>query len=327
MHIAMASDNNYVRHLGVTIYSALENNQQEDSVTIHILDSGIKRKNKICLEEIVNKFDRKIYFYNLKEYEQKLAKGALSANSLSTYSRIFLAQLLDRNIDKVIYMDVGAVIVDSLKDLWGEEIDNYLVAGVIDIVLTLFKLNIGLNKEDKYINAGFLLINLKLWREKNIEEKLLDFIKSNNGKITHYDQGAINAVCKDKIRYLHPKYNITTMFFMMNYERILKLYEVSDYYSRSLVEEAKKNPVFIHYVEAGTTRPWIKGCKHPMANKYINYLRKTPWKNEKLEADNRSLKKKIIEFSINNLPISVFKTITNIVSNLKERNSKEYLLK
>ena len=44
-HIVLATDNNYVQHLGVTLMSLLENNK-DDSFVIHIFSNGAILENR-----------------------------------------------------------------------------------------------------------------------------------------------------------------------------------------------------------------------------------------------------------------------------------------
>ena len=53
-----------------------------------------------------------------------------------------------------------------------------------------------------YINAGVLLINLKLWRKDNLSFKLTDAIEKNKENFLLGDQDAINFVCKNKIKIM-----------------------------------------------------------------------------------------------------------------------------
>lgn len=55
----------------------------------------------------------------------------------------------------------------------------------------------------------------------------------------------------------------------------------TEYYSKNIVENAKKHPIIIHYL--GEERPWREGNHHPYKSDYYRYLRLTPWKDEKDE--------------------------------------------
>ena len=61
----------------------------------------------------------------------------------------------------------------------------------------------GLN--DKYINSGVLLINLKKIREEKLDDSMI--FLANMNKYCFPDQDIINLVCRDRIVYLDNKFN------------------------------------------------------------------------------------------------------------------------
>lgn len=132
-----------------------------------------------------------------------------------------------------------------------------------------------------YVNAGVLLIDLKLWREQAVGRKILQFYCKNNGKLPANDQDAINGTLKENIYYLKPEYNFYNIYWFYPYKVLKKLMGNTEYYSKNIVENAKKHPIIIHYL--GEERPWRAGNHHPYKSDYYRYLRLTPWKDEKDE--------------------------------------------
>lgn len=317
MHIVLSSDDNYVQHLGVNIQSILLNNKEINNITIHILDSGISYKNKKHILEMVRNSEHSIKFYDCTNMKKFMGNINIDVRSMAMYSRVFIPNILDDNIEKIIYMDIDSVVEGSLQEVWDIDLDNDLIAGVVDTIPNTYKEIIGLEKDDIYINSGFLLVNIKQWRIENIIDKLLTFIKENDGNATHYDQGAINYVCKGRVKKLHPKYNVMTTFYTIKYKNILKLYDLDNYYSKKEIDEAIKTPVFIHYVPGFITRPWIKRCKHPKANLYMKYLEKTPWIENGLQDDNRSIKVKLMCLLYNLLPFNIFNILYSTINKIK----------
>ena len=109
---------------------------------------------------------------------------------------------------------------------------------------------------DKYVNAGVLLINLKKWREDNIQEKLFTWAKENQEKILWVDQDVINSVLNEKIFYLNEEFNaqISELEFGKTKE-----------YNR-IAERA----TIVHYV--GHRKPWSHfGFK--LNKYYYDYLK------------------------------------------------------
>lgn len=311
LNIAYSSDDNYAQHLGVSMLSLFENNKKFKSITVYIIENNISNINKSKLIDIAKQYNRKIVFIDFKNYEKELNLNMESYISISSYARLFLSEII--NDDKVIYLDCDSIVNNSLEELWNLDISEYYVAGVEDTVGEHTKKKIGLNIDDKYINAGMLLINLKKWREENIKAKFIDFINYYNGNVFHHDQGTINGVMRGKILILHPKYNLMTIFITMSIDEIMKYYKLNKYYSEDIINEAKIDSVFIHYTPAFVNRPWVKGSKHPFKRLYEEYLEKSPWKGEPKCIDNRSKGEKFIAFLFNNLPFDIVNSICKLI--------------
>ncbi|MGL2409436.1 glycosyltransferase family 8 protein [Helicobacter pylori] len=65
---------------------------------------------------------------------------------------------------------------------------------------------------DNYFNAGFLALNLKLWREENLENQLIAFFLLKNEKLLFSDQDALCFVCRGRILELPYSYNAHPSF-------------------------------------------------------------------------------------------------------------------
>ena len=188
LNVVFASDNNYVPFLGTSIVSLIRNNQDDfDKINIFILDDGITSDNKKRLKKLINNPNHILIFIKTKDLTDLEVNVVgldrnFNTNSITNYSRLFIASLLPKNIDKIIYLDCDTLIVDSFKELWNTNIDNYYCGAVLDVTNTIVKNYLGFQLEDAYINSGFLLINLKKWRENNVEKKFIHFMIKNQNK-------------------------------------------------------------------------------------------------------------------------------------------------
>ena len=284
LNVLFASNDKFSPYLGVSIYSLLKNNCSEfEKINIYVLDDDISKENKAKIKEVVKSFNQEIQFIKtvniksiLKNIDSMEKEGV---NSLTTYSRLFASSLLP-NIDKILYLDADSLITGSFKELWDLNIENYFIAAVEDLFsIDTIKKDIGLKNSNKYINAGFLFINLKKWREENLEKKFLEFQKEHLNKFIYHDQGIINGVCKDNILYIHPKYNLISIFHGIEYEKAIKLGGIPNYYDKLTVEDAQKNPVFIHFSGGDLNRPW-SNKEQPYHELYYTYVNKTPFKDD-----------------------------------------------
>lgn len=304
LHIAIASDNNYVRCAVVLIASLFHNNKDFERITVHLLSKTIDATGLDAIRTQVEKDGGKLRVYDVSDIGEKLGIKVPSTIAISSYSRLLLGSLIDKPIDKIIYMDVDAIVNGSLMELWATDMFDYHVAGVLDDVSLYAKRMIGINDNAPYINAGFLLINLEKWRSERIEERILEFLVKNNGNVYHHDQGLINAVCKKLI--LPIKYNMVTNFYVFPFSQFTQ----TPFYSKSEMEDAKQCPTFIHFTAGVANRPWMKNCKHPLRALYINYLMRSCYPKKELDEDNRPFKLRFLSYLFYNIrPLYYFMII------------------
>lgn len=310
MNLLFASDDNYSPLLGVTIQSLLDNNENEfDEISIYVLDGGISSNNKNKLDEIISesKINVNLVYVKYENIDDMIGIDIKATRALSTYARLFVCSLLDESIDKIIYLDCDAIVSSSLEELWSMDISNYYFGAVLDACPKYVNTILNLPRDGEHYNAGLLLINLKKWREDNLEKQFLDFIIENDGEVFHNDQGILNVICKDNILKLPPKFNILSPFFEVGYEKVLKWYNMDDYYTKELVNEALENPVFIHLTTFVNGRPWFSNAKnHPLRDKFDYYAKKTPFSDESIYVeDNRGFYGKFFSWTYKYLPYSV----------------------
>ena len=279
INILLASDDNYVPFLSITLISFLENNNNEfDKINIFILDDGIKENNKNKIKSILSKYNCSATFIKTKQLNNlniniMTIERNVNISSLTTYARLFITNLLPKEIDKILYIDCDALIAGSLKGLWQEDISDYYCAGVLDCINTTIKQEFGFSKEDDYINAGVLLINLKKWREDNVEMKFIEFMAENQHRFYQHDQGIINNIFKNKIKIVNPRYNLQIHFQSFDYDLSRKFNCMeTEYYSREIVEEAQKNPIFLHFCGSEYFRPWYNP-DHPYSAEFRKYAK------------------------------------------------------
>lgn len=274
VNIAYSFDDNYAQHAGCSLLSLLEHNRDIDEINIYIIDAKIGAFNKHLLTSLARKYNRTIKFLDLWELTKEMKIEPSFPRC--AYGRLFLSQLED--VDTMLYFDSDTIITGSIRELAETEMTNYLTAGVQDTVNPYYVYLIGLTDKDRYINdGGVIILNLKKWREMETTHACLDFIAKFDGNPPHNDQGTINAVCKGYMKILPPNYNVMNPFFMFPVSKIKDLFKMKIYYTQDEVDEAKENPIVIHYTEELYNRPWFLNCTHPMKEAYRDVLRASPW--------------------------------------------------
>ena len=307
LNVLYASDNNFSPYLGVSLFSLLKHNTVDfKEINVYVLAKNISNDNKNKLNEIYNQFDNsKLIFIEDKEISEIVGKKVYATRASSSFSRLFAASFLDESINKVLYLDADSLISGSFKELWEKDISDYYVAGVLDIGPDYVKTSVGLDNDVKYINAGVLLINLDKWREEDIESKFIKFLEDYEMNVYNNDQGIINGVLSDKILIVDPKFNLMSPFLEIDYDDVIRWNGLKNHYNKETIENALKNPVFLHFSAFMKGRPWFKGFNHPCSELYLGYANQTPFKDMMGMDDNRSFRYKFFFAFVNYVPFSV----------------------
>lgn len=304
INVVYSSDDNYAHYLGISLLSFLKNNQEIDRINIFIIENNITDKNKNDIKKICKTYNAFLEFISIQKIKDKLNKyDIFSYFPLACYSTILLPTLLPNEIDKIIYIDCDTLITNSFKKLWDLDISHYYCAGVLDILYKDVKKIIGIPDNYNYINAGFLYINLKKWREDNIEERCLKILEENHTKIRFADQDILNFAFNNNILILPPKYDLFCMFLEINYEDIQGMYGLENYYSKEEIEKSIENPVLYHFIPSFLYgKVWEKNINNPLYYKYKEYVDISPWKEDIFTENKKILNGKIPKFMFSHLP-------------------------
>ena len=101
---------------------------------------------------------------------------------------------------------------------------------------------------------------------------------------------------------------------MLNFsnKQIKKMSEDIYYYSDEELKEANKKPCFIHFTADIYNRPWFNPCTHPMKDKYIEYMLKSPWGNI-IQDKELPKKAKITGFIQTHFPFFIYNLYIKII--------------
>ena len=316
INIVVASDENYVPHLETLVVSIAENNKNTGLILVHVFDGGIKPESVASIQRLKEGYenlDFQFYSMNGTIISNLLGVNIKKDRSLATYARVFIPDLIKD--DRALYLDVDAIVLDSLVGLYLLDMEDYAIAGVRDSNPVLRHRNVGLSDSDVYINAGMILWNLKKCREINMVKQCVDFVRSRNGEVDAMDQGTINGVLGKQglIQVIHPRYNTFTSLFQLKKQDVLDIYGLPEYYSDTELMEARNAPVFVHFTPNMTTRPWVKHCTHPLRERYWEYRKMTDFKDFNLDGDKRALKLRLMGMIYRNFSKVVYISLARIV--------------
>lgn len=302
MNVMYTCDNNYVWLMGISVISLFENNKDIIELNVYLLGEKIDDFNKEKLNKIGLKYNRTVKVIDVPEID--IPQSLVSARwPVSAFTRLFSGMILPQNIDRILYLDCDTIITGDISQLDFVSFNGNVIMGVKDCISGAYKNNIGLDKNQIYINAGVVLFDMKLFRMLNIKQIIDDYMKNYENIINYADQDILNGILNGKIGELHPKYNVMTIDVVYSYKDIIRLRKPTNFYNEILFDEAKTNPSIVHYTtNMRVIRPWYRNTNHPLAEHFQKYMQKSEWKNRKLDMMKFSSKEMRIVFLIMKLP-------------------------
>ncbi len=269
--IVLSTDEKYAPYMYTTMISILENANIKTFYIFYLLvPSNFSKSIESTFLKINDNYKCSINFIYLENvfnnYIQKIPHI-----TLTTYYRLLIGNLLPKEIEKCIYLDIDVCVCKDLSELFNIDVTDYYIAGVVAAGYYFLeeknceRLNLPSMKQ--YVNAGMLVVNLKKIREDNMTPR---FIELANKNYDSQDQDVLNVACYGKIKTLPPKYNAMIMRLKENNPLLRNLFTEEEIY------EAKTNPYIIHY--AGQKKPWNNIGVH-MENFWWNMAKKTPYIN------------------------------------------------
>ena len=215
--IFFSTDDNYIPFLDVAIRSLIKNASRDYRYRIIVLNTGLSPENVSMVKQ--NERDGfAIDFADISRELETIKSRFKNVYhfSIVTYYRLFIASLFQQ-YDKIIYIDCDLVVTGDISKLYNVELgDNILGAAVEAFVSSTpefreyARIAVGVNP-DTYFNAGVLLMNLKAFRENDIEKKFVHLITEYDFDLLDPDQGYLNYLCYGKVHLLPNGWNKTPL--------------------------------------------------------------------------------------------------------------------
>ena len=217
-NICFCADNNFVPYMEALIVSILKNSLSYENFHFHIIISNISDKNKNKLYSLKKIKDFNINYYeplNKEKYDKWFKYKTDGKWSVEIFFKLDIPIILS-HLDKVLFLDCDMIVLDSLKELFETDLNNFYVGAVEVEVEDKYKyfnnshLNkIGLKLSHKYFNVGLLLINIKEFNSNNLSDKIDSYV-NNCKKLYFPEQDILNYIFHKKVKYFDYKYNVTS---------------------------------------------------------------------------------------------------------------------
>lgn len=267
----------YAPFAGTSIVSLFENNRHFEAIRIFILGEELSQKSIERIQETGKKYDREIVFVDTTALIEKMQalhmptyRGSYAANI-----RLFLPELLDDSVDRLLYLDSDTIVDGRLDELTEIPMGDYPAAMVLDSLVRLHKIRLGFSKEEPYFNSGVILFQMERWRQERCSEKIAEHVKTVRAHYPSPDQDLLNVVCRGRIMTLPPKYNFQPIHLAFSAESYFRCFGKWDYYKPEEIANGQKSPVVYHFFRFVGEFPWHKDNLHPDNDIFDQYLAKS----------------------------------------------------
>jgi lipopolysaccharide biosynthesis glycosyltransferase len=185
--------------------------------------------------------------------------------------RIFLPDIL-HDVERVLYLDVDVLAVDSIVPLFDLDLSGHHVGAVTNVFTThdLARIHAaGVDDPREYFNSGVLLMNLELMRADRVTAALRACAVDSDPIFGWPDQDALNKVLGPTRLPLHPRWNCMNSMY---------LYPWSVYaFGAGRLQEALETPSLRHFEGPSVNKPWHYECTRELRHLYAEHRSQTPW--------------------------------------------------
>lgn len=259
-HFAFGVDANYVKYAGVVMTSIVLNHPGQP-VTFHLICDRLLMEDKEKLDTFTQLYrNTRIFIYDAHEMLQKIPRVSDSVAperlNQTVFLRILMPMLLPAELTRVIYCDADMLCLGRTDELWQLDLKGKPLAAAMEGGYEAKAKRLDLQQQ-RYFNAGFMVIDLERWRQLRLTPKVLDCYQEQGDAFSLLEQDALNKVLDGDWLEISP-YQVYLM----------------DAFDEERITPLPEN-IFWHFLNEG--KPWILYCAERIEKPYWSYVRRSLW--------------------------------------------------
>lgn len=219
IEIAMAFDDAFWAPTYATMRSICLTTQQPQQLRFHLLHRTLTPEHQDAIAGIARDYGATLNFIDidaLKILDQRIAafpRIKLRRLNPIVYARLFLADLLDPAIERVLYLDSDLFVRSALDPLYRMDMAGHAIAAVLQpdrmhvIAGKDLRARNAFSMAEPYFNAGVMLIDMAQYRQMDFAAELARLPASELAQF-YYDQDMINFCFRGRILELDMRWNL-----------------------------------------------------------------------------------------------------------------------
>ncbi|MFM7236221.1 MAG: glycosyltransferase family 8 protein [Cyanobium sp.] len=267
MDIVCATDGNYLPHC-VAMLQSLKAHHPVEELRVNLIFDSVDLD--ILLKAVGFLFEQFTSFNLLRADAELVAGFPFDGHaSAATYFRLLLPDLLPSNVSRVIFIDSDAIVMADLQELWQLPLEGKALAAVPDHWISCRDHGYV---HGEYFNAGIMLIDLEVWRKKDVLGLGRAFAEANPHRLRHWDQDVLNAVFAGQWKTIGERWNACPHLF-----GLLPTFSLDPENLTASEQLAISGPAIVHFAGPGPVKPWNARSTHPLKSHYLAAKALTPW--------------------------------------------------
>ena len=211
--VFFAADDKYIRFMAVTMQSLIANTSRKYRYELYVLNTDITEESKTKLRRLET-INCKIFFVDVSKELAKIEKKITLRDyySSTTYYRLFISEMFPQ-FKKVLYLDSDTIVKEDIAKLYSYQLGNNYIGGVRDQIVAQTDVYgdyvekvLGISR-GAYFNAGVVLLNCEAFRSNHMLKQFVKLLNNYNFVVAQ-DQDYLNILCKDKVLWLDPRWNV-----------------------------------------------------------------------------------------------------------------------
>ncbi|MHA6689271.1 glycosyltransferase family 8 protein [Devosia sp. A449] len=269
IEIVLAFDDAFWAPTYATMRSICLTTHHPERLRFHLLHRTLTPEHHAAIASIGSDYGAVLNFIDidarniLAERIAAFPKIRLARLNPIVYARLFLGDLLDPAITRVLYLDSDLFVRSALDPLYFMDMDGHAIAAVLQpdrthcIAGQDLRARNAFSMAEPYFNAGVMLIDMAQYRAMDFAATLAQ-LEPAELAMFYYDQDMINYCFKGRILEVEPRWNL------QNAEPAHEVF----------------NPTIVHF--SANAKPWLswsrvafkRTYRHLMTNQYYYQYRR-----------------------------------------------------
>lgn len=269
LQIVMAFDDGYWAPTYAAMRSICLTSPTPRQLCFHLLHRPLTEEHRASIESIGTEYGASINFINLDDYDvltskiEKFPRVTARRLNIIVYARLFLGELLDPAIQRVLYLDSDIFVRSDLAPLYFMDMQGQAIAAALQpdrihcIAGRDLRARNAFSMAEPYFNAGVMLIDMAQYRAMDFGAVLREGLPESELAMFYYDQDIINFCFRRRFLEIDMRWNL------QNPETAHEIL----------------NPAILHY--SADNKPWLlwsdvafkRTYRHMMTNAHFNKYR------------------------------------------------------